>query len=176
MTKKEIAAQEREIRIRFVNGIYRKALNLIAVATKGSQKSMQLRITHKGGNRYVHLSIYGSKLTLLAYKNGNIAIQLKEFCHDDYQEVVFEYDKSLEKQYDFLDFMEEYYSFLVGIFSGEGLVDPHIFMDYISWNHSIIAATEAVKKEWNYKDPTSDELKELRHNLNKGLLSTSKED
>ena len=165
MTKKELAKQERETKISFVNSAYSYALAVIANVTKGSRSNLDLRIKHKGGNRYINMSIYGSKLSLLVYQNGNVAIQLKEACHSDFETVLFEYTGDFDSQYEFLAYMEDYFEFLVEIFTGDGIVDPHTFMDYISCKKELISAIEAVREEWNPEDTEPGDSTDLSENL-----------
>ena len=130
-TKAELAREEERRKREF----YAKLLGVVMEATAEHTTNMQSKLDFKvrftGRNRYIHFSVYGFKMNVLLYTKGQVVIQLEEMCHGEYEQQIYEYTDSLEEQEACLIRLKEIMNFMVPLFTGDSIVDPHTFMDYV---------------------------------------------
>ena len=132
MTKAEIKKMEIEKKYDFITRVYDTVLSCIPVETRGYRKKIEVRIVHQNYSRYVRFHVYGKDLAFQIFGDGNIAIEMKEACHADHAEQIFEYDVDVEKQDAFIAELEEMAPRLIRVFIGQDVMDFHSYMDYVS--------------------------------------------
>lgn len=109
---------------------------------------MKTQILFTNHNRYIHMNAYGRSTSLLIYRDGNVEINLKEFCHNPYEEQLFEFSLDEEVQERFLMRFREILSWLIPVSFGHCQYDFHMFMDYASGQSSIETVYQNISEEW----------------------------
>lgn len=133
----------------FIGKAFQTALNALAentVDVTGGGVKVQISFTNH--NRYVHISAYGRSTSILIYRDGNVGINLKEFCHNPYEEQLFEFSLDEEVQERFLMRFREILSWLIPVSFGHCQYDFHTFMDYVSGQSSIEIVYQNISGEW----------------------------
>lgn len=132
MTKAEIKKMETEKKYDFINRVYDTILDCIPAETRGYRKKIEVRIVHQNYSRYVRFHAYGKDLAFQIFGDGNIALEMKEACHNDHAEQIFDYDADSEKQDAFIAELAEMAPRLIRVFIGRDVMDFHSYMDYVS--------------------------------------------
>lgn len=149
-TKAELAREEARRKREF----YAKLLGVVMEATAEHTTHMQSKLDFKvrftGRNRYIHFSVYGFKMNVLIYTGGQVVIQLEEMCHGEYEQQIYEYTDSTEEQEVCLARLKEIMNFMIPLFTGDGIVDPHTFMDYV--DDDLEDAYRRVLLDWDKHD------------------------
>ena len=150
-SKAELAKEASKRKLEF----YEKLLDVVVDATventMHTQSKLDFKVRFTGRNRYIHFSIYGFKMNVLIYTKGQLVIQLEEACHDKFEQQIYEYADSLEEQEACLTKLKNIMDFMIPLFTGKGIVDPHTFMDYVQ--DDLEDAYRRVLKDWdNYEE------------------------
>ena len=132
MTKAEIKKMETERKYDFISNVYNTILQSIPLETRGHRKKFEVRIVHQNYNRYVRFHSYGQDMAFQIFGDGNIAIEMKEACHSNHVEQLFEYDTDIEKQNAFIKELSEMARCLIRVFIGSDFESFHTYMDYVS--------------------------------------------
>lgn len=133
----------------FIGKAFQIALNALAENTADvTGGGMKVQVLFMNHNRYVHMNAYGRSTSILIYRDGNVEIKLKEFCHDPHEEQLFVFSLDKEVQEDFLIRFREILSWLVPVSFGHCQYDFHTFMDYTSGQTSIEAVYQNISEEW----------------------------
>lgn len=145
--KKEAAKRKREF--------YAKLLGVVTDSivknTVDAQSKLEVRIKFTGRNRYINFSVYGFKMSVIFYTQGQIVIQLDEFCHGKFEQQIYEYTDSMEEQEVCLERLKKIMDFIIPLFTGDGIVDAHTFMDYV--HDDLEIACQQVLEDWKrYED------------------------
>lgn len=140
MTKAEIKQMENEKKHNFISKTVDVVLQSLIEQTKENRKKLQVRINFSNYNRYIRFHIYGKDIAIQIYGDGNVGVELKEFCHADYVEQLFEYDADVEKQETFLNKLEEMMYWMIPIFLDKKEYDFHTYMDYVSRKENVYDA------------------------------------
>lgn len=151
MTKAGIKQMENEKRHNFISKTVDVVLQSLVEQTKENRKKLQVRIDFTNYNRYIRCHIYGKDIAILIYGDGNVGVELKEFCHDDYAEQLFDYDSDIEKQEDFLNKLEKMLYWMIPIFLDKKEYDFHTYMDYVFRKENIYDAYNFMVEDY----PTS---------------------
>ena len=137
-TKAQIHAMERAKCRQFIARAYSAVMVKVADMTANSTKNMRVNVSHSGVNRYIKLSIYGRTITVLIYLDGNVEIELTEFCHSPHKEKIFSYDPDEMKQEEFLQWLRDMLTWLIPQFVDEVNMDFHSYMDYVRDEKSFV--------------------------------------
>ena len=133
----------------FIGKAFQIALNALAENTADvTGGGMKVQVLFTNHNRYVHMNAYGRSTSILIYRDGNVEIKLKEFCHDPHEEQLFVFSLDKEVQERFLIRFREIMSWLIPVSFGHCQYDFHTFMDYASGQTSIEAAYQNISEEW----------------------------
>jgi len=137
----------------FIGKAFQIALNALAENTADvTGGGMKVQVLFTNHNRYVHMNAYGRSTSILIYRDGNVEIKLKEFCHDPHEEQLFVFSLDKEVQERFLIRFREIMSWLIPVSFGHCQYDFHTFMDYASGQTSIEAAYQNISEEWGDKN------------------------
>lgn len=139
---KEAAKRKREFYARLLGVVF----DVTAQNTMQTHSKLDFKVRFNGNNRYIHFSVYGFKMNVLIYTGGQVVIQVEEMCHANFEQQIYEYTESLEEQEACLTRLENIMEFMVPLFTGEGIVDPHTFMDYVK--DDLEDAYKRVVKDW----------------------------
>lgn len=133
----------------FIGKAFQIALNALAENTADvTGGGMKVQVLFTNHNRYVHMNAYDRSTSILIYRDGNVEIKLKEFCHDPHEEQLFVFSLDKEVQERFLIRFREIMSWLIPVSFGHCQYDFHTFMDYASGQTSIEAAYQNISEEW----------------------------
>lgn len=146
--EKELAKERSERKRLFYSKLYNEIFHETEMATEGLQSKLDFKIQYSGRNRYITYSVYGFKMNICFFTKGEIVLKLQEACHGNFEQELFKYTDSVEKQEDFLEYFGKIMSFLIPLFAGKSVVDPHTFMDYVK--DDIEAAIDRVQEEWTF--------------------------
>lgn len=146
-TKAQIKKEETEQRHAFIANAFNLALRKIYEGTKDNRRKLRVSINYTNYNRYIKFSAYSKSLEFMIYGDGNVAIQLNEFCHSKHTEQIFEYVQDNEKQNEFLHSFEELAEKLIREFIGENSpFDWHSYMDFVSSEGNAAGAFEEMAR------------------------------
>lgn len=145
-TKSELAREEARRKREFYAKLLGVVLDAIVKHTTHMQSKLDFKVRFTGRNRYIHFSVYGFKMNVLIYTKGQVVIQLEEMCHGEYEQQIYEYTDSVEEQEACLVRLKEIMDFMIPLFTGDGIVDPHTFMDYLK--EDLEDAYRKVQKDW----------------------------
>lgn len=70
-------------------------------------------------------------MNVLIYTKGQVVIELEEACHGKFEQQIYEYTDSPEEQEACVARLKNIMDLMIPIFIGQGIVDPHTFMDYV---------------------------------------------
>ena len=149
MTKAESKKMETEKRYDFIARVYETVLNCIPAETRGYRKKVEVRIAHQNYSRYVRFHAYGQDLAFQIYGDGNIVIELKEACHNDHVEQIFEYDTDTGAQETFIAELAKLAPVLIRVFIDKAAPDFHTLMDYVAYENTINAAVQKMQAEFS---------------------------
>lgn len=149
MTKTELQKLETQQKHAFIARAYAAVLSCIPEQTIMLRKDVQIRLTHKGYNRYIRFHKYGMDMNIQIFGDGNVFVELSEALHNDYREQLFEYVPDTEKQEAFLAELKELVSRLIPVFTDQAVADFHTYMDYVDCEKSAIEAYRLMMDEWN---------------------------
>lgn len=131
----------------FTRRVFQAALQAIPPAVETVRK-INISISGQNYNRYIRFSAYGKSCSILIYKDGNIAVQLKETFHGDYEAQVFAFSPDEAAQRSFEAHFKEVLGWLFPVFMGDVPYDFHTFMDYVSGVQDFEKAYELVEKDF----------------------------
>jgi hypothetical protein len=132
LTKAEQKKLDTQARMDFLTNAYAAVLSCIAANSADIRSKIEFRVTQVNFNRYVRFHVYGKDMAILIYRDGKVALELKEFAHADYAEQLFDYAEETENQTAFLEELKEMLSWLIRVFFNRDVLDFHAYMDYIS--------------------------------------------
>ena len=95
--------------------------------------------TIKSYNRYIKFSGFREYFDICLYKSGDIDIKMRESCHADYLERIYEYEEDRAQQEAFLEKLKDGFTMQIMDVTNCKLIDYHSFMDML---HG----------EWHFKD------------------------
>ena len=147
MTKSEQKKIETEMKRDFIEKVYTTIIKGVPKMTRDKADSLDIRIIHKTHNRYISFLRYGQALKFKIYRDGNVGITLKEFCHDDYETQLFEYIPDKQLQEDFIKRLSKTMSWMLSIFLNREDLDFHSYMDFISNSNDIYEAYDKMQDE-----------------------------
>ena len=133
----------------FIGKAFQTALNALAENTADvTGGGVKVQVLFTNHNRYIHMNAYGRSTSILIYRDGNIEIKLKEFCHNPHEEQLFEFSLDKEVQERFLIRFREIMSWLIPVSFGHCQYDFHTFMDYASGQSSNETVYRNISEEW----------------------------
>ena len=148
MTKAEQKKIETQKRLDFLTKTYAVALSCVAEQTADIRSKVEFRVTQYNYNRYIRFHVYGKDMAILVYKDGKVALELKEAFHSDYVEQLFDYEEEAENQETFFSKLKEMLSWLIRVFLNMDVLDFHSYMDYISWKQNAELAYQTMREEY----------------------------
>ena len=86
------------------------------------------------------------------FGDGNIAIEMKEACHSNHTEQLFEYDTDITKQDAFIKELSEMARCLIRVFIDSDFENFHTYMDYVSDEQKAFEAYKRMKEEFQGHD------------------------
>lgn len=140
--KKEAAKRKREFYAKLLGVV----MDSVVENTVDLKSKFEVRVKFTGRNRYINFSVYGFKMSVLFYTQGQVVIQLDEMCHGKFEQQIYEYTDSLEEQEACLERLKRIMDFMIPLFTGDAIVDPHTFMDYVQDDLEI--AYQEVLEDW----------------------------
>lgn len=150
-----------ENRRSFTQRVFQMTLQAIPPAVESIRK-VKIGISGQNYNRYVRFSAYGQSCSILIYKDGNVAVQLKEAFHKDYNAQVFAFTLDENAQRSFETHFREVLGWLIPVVLEAAPYDFHTFMDYVSHTQDYEKAHELVDKDFRgYDDPGADAEKDF---------------
>lgn len=133
----------------FIGKIFQTTLNTLAENTMDvTCGGIKVQIAFTNYNRYIHLNAYGRSTSILIYRDGNVGITLKEFCHNPHEEQLFEFSLDKDTQEHFLVRFHAILDWLIPLSFGKCQYDFHTFMDYASGQSSIETVYQNISEEW----------------------------
>ena len=99
----------------------------------------KVTITIKSYNRYIKFSRYREYFDICLYKSGDIDIKMRESCHVNYLERIYEYKEDRAQQEAFLEKLKDGFAMQIMDVANCKLIDYLSFMDML---HG----------EWRFKD------------------------
>lgn len=148
MAKAEKKKSETQTRLDFIAKTYATVLSCVAEQTADVRTKVEFRVTHYNYNRYLHFHVYGRDMAILIYRDGKVALELKEFAHNDYTEQLFDYAEEAENQETFFERLREMCSWLIRLFMDKSFYDFHTYMDYVSENKNAEIAYQTMRAEF----------------------------
>ncbi len=148
MTKAEQKKQETKARLDFLAETYGVVLSCIAKQTADIRSKVEFRVTQYNYNRYVRFHVYGKDMAILIYRDGKVALELKEFAHSDYVEQLFDFAEEAENKAEFHRKLKKMLSWLIRVFLNCDVLDFHSFMDYISQHQDAETAYRTMRAEY----------------------------
>lgn len=145
----------------FTRQVFDLVLKMLSSTTQKTRKTFNIKITLQNSNRYFHFPAYGRSIKILIYKDGNIVLELKEICHDDFRVPLFIFAPDESAQADFLEHFKKILSWLFPLIidEGPGGLDFHSYMDYVSMG-DIEKAYEAAVRDFTHPG-----IKEAEHHV-----------
>ncbi len=86
------------------------------------------------------------------FGDGNIAIEMKEVCHSNHVEQLFEYNIDITKQDAFIKELSEMARCLIRVFIDSDFENFHTYMDYVSDEQKAFEAYKQMKEEFQGHD------------------------
>lgn len=148
MTKAEQKKQETANKRTFIQKVFLVAMEELCEATREVTGGPKVGMSFTNYNRYIHLNAYGQSTAILIYRNGNVDVKLKEFCHEERVERIFDFTLELTEQEKFLEQFRGMLRWLLPVSFGKCEFDFHSFMDYVEGSESIAVAYESICREW----------------------------
>ena len=132
----------------FIGNTFLAVMTAVAKKSADVTGGPKVQLTFTNGNRYVRFNAYGMSAAILIFRDGNVEVQLTEFCHSPHKEQLFEFSLDQEKQKEFLKSFKKTLTWFIPECFGKGISDFHTFMDYVSSTERIDEAHEEMVKEW----------------------------
>ena len=148
MTKTEQKKQETQARLDFLAETYGVVLSCVAKQTADIRSKVEFRVTQYNYNRYVRFHVYGKDMAILIYRDGKVALELKEFAHSDYTELLFDFAEEAENKVAFHKKLKKMLSWLIRVFLNCDVLDFHSFMDYVSQHQNAETAYQTMRAEY----------------------------
>lgn len=150
-TKAELAKEAARRKREFYAKLLVVVMDSVVENTVDLKSKFEVRVKFTGRNRYINFSVYGFKMSVLFYTQGQVVIQLDEMCHGKFEQQIYEYSDSVEEQEACLERLKRIMDFMIPLFTGEAIVDAHTFMDYVQEDLEI--AYQEVLEDWkHYED------------------------
>lgn len=130
-SKAELAKEASKRKREFYAKLLEVVFDATVENTMHTQSKLDFKVRFTGRNRYIHFSIYGAKMNVLIYTKGQVVIELEEACHGKFAQQIYEYTDSPEEQEACVVRLKNIMDLMIPIFIGQGIVDPHTFMDYV---------------------------------------------
>lgn len=148
MTKTEQKKQETQARLDFLAETYGVVLSCVAKQTADIRSKVEFRVTQYNYNRYVRFHVYGKDMAILIYRDGKVALELKEFAHSDYTELLFDFAEEAENKAAFHKKLKKMLSWLIRVFLNCDVLDFHSYMDYVSQHQNAETAYQTMRTEY----------------------------
>ena len=120
-----------KMRNEFIARTYAIVLACIGKETDAVLSKVEIRLTLTNNNRYVRLHKYGEDMALLIYRDGKVALELSEVCHDKHKEQLFDYATEAERADVFFAELEYMLPCVMKVYLEKDVMDFHSFMDYV---------------------------------------------
>lgn len=91
----------------------------------------KVTITIKSYNRYIKFSGFREYFDICLYKSGDIDIKMREWCHEDYLDRIYEFADDRAQQEAFLQKLRDRFAKQLIDVANCSLVDYHSFMDML---------------------------------------------
>ena len=106
-------------------------MECIGEQTNAVPSKVEIRLTLTNNNRYVRLHKYGEDMALLIYRDGKVALELSEVCHDKHKEQIFDYATDADRADIFFAELEDMLPCVMKVYLEKDVLDFHSFMDYV---------------------------------------------
>lgn len=120
-----------KMRNEFIARTYAIVLKCIGEQTDAVPSKVEIRLTLTNNNRYVRLHKYGEDVELLIYRDGKVALELSEVCHDKHKEQLFDYATDADRADIFFAELEDMLPCVMKVYLEKDVLDFHSFMDYV---------------------------------------------
>ena len=120
-----------KMRNEFIARTYAIVLECIGEQTNAVPSKVEIRLTLTNNNRYVRLHKYGEDMELLIYRDGKVALELSEACHDKHKEQLFDYATDADRADIFFAELEDMLPCVMKVYLEKDVLDFHSFMDYV---------------------------------------------
>ena len=120
-----------KMRNEFIARTYAIVLKCIGEQTDAVPSKVEIRLTLTNNNRYVRLHKYGEDMALLIYRDGKVALELSEACHDKHKEQLFDYATDADHADIFFAELEDMLPCVMKVYLEKDVMDFHSFMDYV---------------------------------------------
>ena len=120
-----------KMRNEFIARTYAIVLKCIGEQTDAVPSKVEIRLTLTNNNRYVRLHKYGEDMELLIYRDGKVALELSEVCHDKHKEQLFDYATDADRADIFFAELEDMLPCVMKVYLEKDVLDFHSFMDYV---------------------------------------------
>lgn len=117
----------------FTQQVFTITMEMIVTGTENLTTKHQISIAINNYNRYIKISAYGRKCSILIYHDGNIALKLYEALHCPYSKKLFAFTLDKAAQREFLDHFKKVLTWLIPVFTENYDLDYdfHTYMDYV---------------------------------------------
>lgn len=120
-----------KMRNEFIARTYAIVLACIGEQTDAIPSKVEIRLTLTNNNRYVRLHKYGEDMALLIYRDGKVALELSEVCHNKHKEQIFDYATDADRADVFFAELEYMLPCVMKVYLEKDALDFHSFMDYV---------------------------------------------
>lgn len=120
-----------KMRNEFIARTYAIVLACIGKETDAVLSKVEIRLTLTNNNRYVRLHKYGEDMALLIYRDGKVALELSEVCHNKHKEQLFDYATDADRADVFFAELEYMLPCVMKVYLEKDALDFHSFMDYV---------------------------------------------
>lgn len=120
-----------KMRNEFIARTYAIVLECIGEQTNAVPSKVEIRLTLTNNNRYIRLHKYGEDMELLIYRDGKVALELSEACHDKHKEQLFDYATDADRADIFFTELEYMLPCVMKVYLEKDVMDFHSFMDYV---------------------------------------------
>ena len=147
MTKAEQKRMELATRHTFIVDAFDIFMKTYPKVLGDSRNSSKMTITVNNYNHYIRFSAHCQGFAICIYTSGDIDVHMKEFCHGEYTERIFEYSPDKNVQAKFLDYLEETLAPIILEVALEEVAPYHYFMDLLYGENHFLEAYDFFKKE-----------------------------
>ncbi|MBR5636706.1 MAG: hypothetical protein IKW81_07265 [Pseudobutyrivibrio sp.] len=152
ITKAELKKMETARKKKFVLEAYNIFMDSYYKVLGDEACPSKLVITIKNNNHYIKFQAHCQGFAILVYRNGNIDFSIKEFCHGEHLEHLYEYTDDVDSQKKFLDKLRNELADKIMEVALEKYVGYHYFMDLIYGENHFFDAYDYFKAQAEEED------------------------
>lgn len=153
MKETEKKKTKAELRREFNDLVCETVLKSILKIAKGTQKTHEIKTQYKMSQRRIYIKRYNQDITINILANGEIFLELREFCHSDFRERIFVYTEDKEVQNEFIESLERFMMNLMSTYLDKEDFNFHSYMDYVVFGDiPLFEVYDVMKKDFSEEE------------------------